>query len=482
MVRTIVLDGRFESFRAHARALVADGTGPSDVRWLDPSRDPEGPRASQDLFGGTDDPTPLPSAARGAGHELRLPAAFTREAPAVACYRDPSVWRVLYTLVWRLARGERSLMDDPLDPDVVAFHRMRKAIGRDTHKMHAFVRFRRLEDPDARAGERFVAWYRPSHLIVEREAAFFQNRFPSMDWSILTPDRSAHWDGRDVTFTDGAPRDAAPDHDELEDLWCDYYASIFNPARVKVKAMEAEMPRKFWDTLPETRQIPELLADVPRRLEEMARTSRARADSAAPFVPFGAPLDELAGSLPECEGCELHRNGTRAVAGEGPPGARVALLGEQPGDLEEVASRPFVGPAGGVLDAALVRAGLDRSSLYLTNTVKHFRHEPAPRGKRRLHKRPTIEHVTRCQPWLDAELSVLGPEVLVCLGATAARAVFGPTHRMPDATDAPTPRSSRYAPVTLVTFHPAAILRAPDEPRRQALLAHLDRTLMCAHT
>ena len=481
MARTVVLDGTLDAFRAHARALIGEGVPPEGVRWRDPLRSPRAEGTGPGLFGATDAPTPPPDrAAEVLSPALALPRAYVDALPTISCYRDESVWHALYVVAWRIARGDRGLMADPLDADVAVLQRMGKAVRRDAHKMHAFVRFRRVEDPGARGGERFIAWYHPSHLIVEREASFFRGRFPSMDWSILTPDRCAHWDGREVSFTEGAPRDVAPDHDELEELWCTYYASIFNPARVKVSAMVAEMPRKFWDTLPETRQIPELLADVPRRLEEMAQNSRAVADSASPFVPFGAPLDELRETLPSCEGCELHRHGTRAVFGEGPSDASTVLLGEQPGDTEEREGRPFVGPAGEVLDAALQAVGVRREDLYVTNAVKHFRHEPAPRGKRRLHKRPTIEHVTRCQPWLDAELATLAPRALVCLGATAARAVFGPTHRMPAPDAAPEPRTSRYADVTLVTFHPAAILRAEDPARAAAMRAHLERTLRTA--
>lgn len=478
MARTVVLDGTLDAFRAHARALIGEGIPPESIRWRDPLRSPRTEGAEPGLFGASDAPSPLPD--QGSGDRipaLGLPRAYVDALPTISCYRDEAVWHALYVVAWRIARGDRGLMADPLDADVAVLQRMGKAVRRDAHKMHAFVRFRRIEDASARGGERFIAWYRPSHLIVEREASFFRGRFPSMDWSILTPDRCAHWNGQEVSFTEGAPRDAAPDHDELEELWCTYYASIFNPARVKISAMVAEMPRKFWDTLPETKQIPELLADVPRRLEEMAQSSRAVADSAAPFVPFGAPLDELRETLPTCEGCELHRDGTRAVAGEGLQDARTVLLGEQPGDTEEREGRPFVGPAGQVLDAALEAAGLRREDLYLTNAVKHFRHEPAPRGKRRLHKRPTIEHVTRCQPWLDAEMATVAPHALVCLGATAARAVFGPTYRMPDPGAPPETRTSRYANATLVTFHPSAILRAEDPTRAAAMRAHMERTL-----
>ena len=425
-----------------------------------------------------------------AEESIHLPREFVNRMQTVACHRSSDVWRVLYGILFRIAGGERDLLEDPLDKAVVAFARMEKAVRRDAHKMHAFVRFRRIDDETARNGERFIAWYRPSHLIVEREASFFRKRFPSMDWSILTPDRCALWDGATVRFTDGVSREAAPSGDELESLWCTYYASIFNPARVKIAAMTAEMPKKFWDTLPETQQIPALLDDVPRRLEEMAKTSRQMADSAMPFVPHGGSLDELREAVLGCEGCELFRNGTRPLLGEGPENARIALLGEQPGDMEERAGRPFVGPAGEVLDEAMRAAGLDRDALYLTNAVKHFRYEPAlrvagPEGnekgsKRRIHKRPTTEHVSRCQPWLDSELERVRPDALVTLGATASRAVFGPTFRMPDVTSAPLPRSSRYANRTLSTFHPAAILRAPSEGRAEAMRAHLIATLRAA--
>ena len=477
----IVLDGSLQGWRAHARALVASGASPEEVQWVDLLRG--GSAGAGGLFA-PPDPTPLPSEP---GPELMVPRAFARHAGTAACHRSPEVWPLLYRLLHRIVAGERQLLDDPLDPDIAALTRLEKAVRRDAHKMHAFVRFRRVEDPSARGGERFVAWYQPSHLIVEREAGFFRERFPSMDWSILTPDRCAHWDGAAVRFTPGAPRDHAPDHDELEEMWCSYYASIFNPARVKLKAMAAEMPRKFWPTLPETAQLPRLLADVPRRLEEMARTSRRAADSAHPFVPQDGGLDRLRGALSGCEGCELHRNGTRPVPGEGSPDAKVVLLGEQPGDTEEREGRPFVGPAGALLRRLFTDAGLDERDLYLTNAVKHFRHEVQPsgsppegRGKRRIHKRPTTQHSSRCQPWLDAELQHIQPRVLVSLGTTALRSIHGPTARMPDPADTPAERPSRYAPATLSTFHPAAILRAVEEPRRQRMMGHLVATLTAA--
>lgn len=488
--RRIVLEGTpersFDRWRDHVRALIAEGVPPDRVTFVDTIRDEYRARASVGsgepaggLFAETDLETDLETARRGGyrAAPVPLPTRFVQRLSTVACHRSIDVWGVCYELCWRITRGERNLLKDPLDPHVVAFDRMEKAIRRDAHKMHAFVRFRRVDDPEARNGERFVAWYEPSHFIVRREAEFFRRRFPSMDWSILTPDGCSHWDGDKVSFTGGVDRSKAPEGDELEELWCAYYASIFNPARLKLKAMTAEMPKKFWHTLPETAQIPQLIADVPRRLDEMARNSRAMGDSAMPFVPAGGTVEELRDALPSCEGCELAKDPTRPVPGEGRANASIVLLGEQPGDMEEQAGRPFVGPAGDVLARALESASLSRAELYLTNTVKHFRHvaqpEPGRRGKRRLHKRPTMEHVTRCQPWLDAEMQAIKPEVLVCLGATAARSVFGPTFRMPDPGAEPVSRSSRYAATTIVTFHPAAILRAADPAAAETKRSHL---------
>jgi len=539
----VILDGTADAWRAHARALAASGTPPDEIDWVDLLR---GGASDATLFAAPE-VSPLPPRPHV---DLPVPRAFGARVGTVACHRSSAIWPLLYGLLVRMIAGERRLLDDPLDAEVATFARLEKAVRRDAHKMHAFVRFRRVEDPLARNGERFIAWYEPSHLIVEREAPFFRERFPSMDWSILSPDRCAHWDGARVTFTEGVTRERAPDHDELEEMWCSYYASIFNPARVKLKAMAAEMPRKFWSTLPETAQLPELLEDVPRRLEAMARTSRRMADSAHPFVPPGAGLDELRAALPGCEGCELHRDSTRPVMGEGPADARVVLLGEQPGDAEERQGRPFIGPAGAILREAMAQASMGVEGVYLTNAVKHFRHELAAlspgeeearqqgalavdpaseapaepsaepsaghsaespaglsdgvpaglpagpatgpdsgvglgaatgtgtgRGRRRIHQRPTAQHASRCQPWLDAEMQVVQPEVLVTLGATAMRAVHGPTARLPDPLSSPAAAPSRYARITLATFHPAAILRATDGARRSGMLAHLVATL-----
>ena len=185
---------------------------------------------------------------------------------------------------------------------------------------------------------------------------------------------------------------------------------------------------------------------------------------ASPFVPQHANLSELWAAAQECRGCDLYRHATQAVLGEGPPSARIVMVGEQPGDKEDLAGHPFVGPAGVLLDRALSDAGIDRSDVYVTNAVKHFKFEE--RGKRRIHKKPSTVEVVACKPWLEAEVAIVRPELIVCLGATAARAVIGPKHRLLE-------ERGRFfehpwcASVT-ATVHPSAILRSPDPEQRHA--------------
>ena len=185
---------------------------------------------------------------------------------------------------------------------------------------------------------------------------------------------------------------------------------------------------------------------------------------AAPFVPPGATLAQLRDAAQSCQGCELYRNATQAVLGEGPSSARIVMVGEQPGDKEDLAGKPFVGPAGGLLDRALEEAGIPRSDVYITNAVKHFKFEE--RGKRRIHKKPSDSELVACRPWVAAELACIQPEIIVCLGATAARSVIGKQHSL-------LKNRGRFFDHSLAgsvtaTVHPSAILRAPDPEQRHA--------------
>lgn len=186
--------------------------------------------------------------------------------------------------------------------------------------------------------------------------------------------------------------------------------------------------------------------------------------SAAGFVPERPTLSKLQAAVQRCHGCDLYRFATQAVFGEGPVHASIVFVGEQPGNEEDIKGHPFVGPAGKILDRALMEAGIDRSDVYVTNAVKHFKFEE--RGKRRLHKKPRASEVGACHPWLEAELALIKPKIVVCLGATAAQALFGTTFRLTQERG----NFFRHAAARQVTatVHPSSILRAPDSEQRQA--------------
>jgi uracil-DNA glycosylase len=186
--------------------------------------------------------------------------------------------------------------------------------------------------------------------------------------------------------------------------------------------------------------------------------------TAKPFLPERITLATLAEAVQGCRGCDLYRNATQAVFGEGVPDAEVMLVGEQPGDQEDLRGRPFVGPAGKLLDRGLERAGIDRDDVYVTNAVKHFKFEP--RGKRRIHRKPDLAEIAACRPWLEAELDQVRPQVLVCLGATAAQSLLGRTFRV--TRQRGTFVDSPLAPAVTATVHPSSILRAADAEAREA--------------
>ncbi len=195
-----------------------------------------------------------------------------------------------------------------------------------------------------------------------------------------------------------------------------------------------------------------------------ARTPDESAGTAASLIPPGASLGRLRELARGCRACPLWRTGTQTVFGEGPVRAGILLVGEVPGNDEDLAGRPFVGPAGRLLDEALAEAGIERSQVYVTNAVKHFKWEPA--GKRRLHKKPNSREIAACRPWLEAEIAALNPSLIVCLGATAARSLLGRGFRVTRQRGQTVP--SPYGPPAIATVHPSSILRAPDTKARSA--------------
>lgn len=460
------IEPRFEAWRDAARQLLVGAVDPSQVHWSD-TTSPDAPLG--ELFdgatGGTLEPERLP----------RVPAAFITAARFVSHHRDESRWPLLYRMLWRLTHGEPNLLQIVVDDEVHRFLAMEKSVRRDVHKMHAFVRFRRVE---SEAGEHFVAWHRPDHRIVPLVGPWFTRRFAVMRWTILTPHQSVSWDCNQLGFGPGVPASAAPRGDALEELWLTYYSAMFNPNRVKVAAMKKELPVRHWPTLPEAQLIDELLRDAPDRVEKMMRsartTPRPTATDAAVFVPSKLQLPVLRAAAATCKGCELYCNATQVVFGEGPGTASAMFVGEQPGDQEDLAGRPFIGPSGKLLDRALEEAGIDRGEVYVTNAVKHFKFEQ--RGTRRIHAKPNAREMAACRPWLEAEIATVRPKLIVCLGATAGQSLMGPQFRITrDRGKIYT--DTKWAPAVVATNHPSAVLRAPDPQAREEAYRHFVKDL-----
>ena len=202
--------------------------------------------------------------------ELKVPAAFVNLAQSAACHNDPSRWALLYQILWRIVRGgEKHLLSIASDPDMSKALLLERAVRKEIHKMHAFVRFRLVDTDTGTGRERYAAWFEPDHHVIEASAPFFKKRFANMDWSIFSPKCCAHWDGEQLTFTPGIPHDPTESPDELEAAWRTYYRSIFNPARLKVKMMKQEMPKRYWKNLPEADLIEELIAGSKKRVTGM---------------------------------------------------------------------------------------------------------------------------------------------------------------------------------------------------------------------
>jgi uracil-DNA glycosylase len=264
----------FETWRDAARSLLARGIGPDEVLW---SEEPS-------LF--STEEAPVAPAAMA----LRVSKAFVDLARSVTAHRSPQRHALLYRVLWRLSHGESRLLANPADADLRQLELWRKAVSRDIHKTHAFVRFRQTGSCPETGREQFVAWFEPEHRSLPLSAPFFQKRFTSMDWAILTPDCCASWDGVALEFSPGIPRSQAPaTEDALEGLWRSYYQSIFNPARLKVKMMKQEMPMKYWKNLPEAELIAELTRSSGQRTHTMLETELRPAKPA----PDNAYLKEL---------------------------------------------------------------------------------------------------------------------------------------------------------------------------------------------
>ena len=448
-----------------AVALNERGVAPEGVVFDVAGRTP-------DLFGGTAEE--VPSGVNSALPEARVPPPLKPLLAKVLLHADPERFNFAYRLLCR-TNSTPHLLSIASDRDVTRARDMEKAVRRDMHKMTAFVRFREIAEAGCEPA--FVAWFEPDHHIVEATAPFFVRRFANMRWSILTPRKSAHWNGVDLVIGRGANLADAPAADPIEEIWRTYYANIFNPARLKVKAMQAEMPKKYWRNLPEASLIEPMVKaararatamieappTISRRPPPALATAQGSQHRGADWVDQTASLLELAESEAHCQRCPLYTDATQVVPGEGQTSARLMFVGEQPGDQEDIEGRPFVGPAGKVLQSALERCGIDRAQCFVTNAVKHFKYEP--RGKRRLHKKPNNSEIDICRWWLDIERKLVQPELIVALGATAARGVLGRTVTIG-------PMRGKVFPLgpsehVLITVHPSYLLRIVDQEQKK---------------
>lgn len=447
---------RFDAWRQAARQLASAGIRAEDILWVSETE-------TVDLFGGTEIPPPGP-------HQVRVTKDFLSRARAVGFHSAPERWTLLYRALLKL-QVDRAFWENPADPLMIRLNRLSKSVRRDIHKMHAFVRFHEMDSAGPR--RRFAAWFEPEHPILQAATPFFAKRFADMDWMIATPEGTAHFDG-ELRFSDSGPRPDLPP-DASHQLWQTYFANIFNPARIKIKAMQSEMPVKYWKNLPETQLISEMLADAPRRVRAMTEAGASQAPAFAEKVtariripmPEQTPqtLGDARAQALACTRCALCQPATQTVWGEGSPTAALMIVGEAPGDQEDLAGHPFIGPAGQLLHRLMAKVGIDPNQVWLTNAVKHFKF--TSRGKRRLHQNPNGGEISHCRWWLDLERRFIAPRLTVALGASAAFSLTGNRAALTDR------RGQMERAIdggkVLITWHPSLVLRLTGKDKQLAL-------------
>jgi DNA polymerase len=421
----------WDGWRKATRSLVLAGVPPQEVRWAVRSHDEDG------------DPLREEPGSFGVSKALVSLATLAIQA------REPGRFELLYRLVWRANHGERVLEMDA-DDDLRRAKGLALAVRAEAHRMRTQVRYLAIEGTHPR----FLGWYEPAHFVLEATAQLIAKRFPELVFSIMTPDGGAHWDGEELRFSKGVARDAVRDDAGLRSWWRQHHPELLQHARIGT----ALSPAEELDEEPRSPAQPPLGPVV------------------LPLAP-DAPLQEAMHEASDCRRCHLWQPATQTVFGEGPAHAKAIFVGEQPGDQEDVIGRPFVGPAGQIMDRAMEEAGLDRRTVYITNAVKHFKFEP--RGKRRIHKTPETPEIRACRFWLDVELVRLQPKLVVAMGGTAARAVLGRAVTITRERGRPIELADGQA--AFVTVHPSFLLRLPDEEAKareyRAFVADLRKIL-----
>ena len=478
---SLQVDGGYSAWREQALRALAAGWSPEQLCWSEKSR--EAGAASQQMGLDYELSPPVSSISLrepqgcepNAEFAVRISKGLSALLQDAALCRTPERWALLYRVLWRWHHGERSVAS-VADEDGARLYEMAKAVRKEKHDMMAYVRFRHCGQ-----GKRpeYWAWFEPEHEVLEWIADYFSKRMGSTSWCIATPQRVALWDGENLQLRD-APENvdelrSGPSDDQVEALWLRYYRSIFNPARLNETALQQSMPVRFWKGLPEASLIPAMVSEArngARRVGQSGLVARMPGKSVAVTADSAQPIRGELSVLERCRRCGLWENATQAVPGEGPTTARMMLLGEQPGDHEDLAGRVFVGPAGQVLDQALQRAGLDRDQLYVSNAVKHFKWEG--RGRQRLHVSPSPAEVQACGHWLREELAQLEPAVIVTLGATALTALLGSKARLADFLSKPFLWGQTWV---IATWHPSYALRVQNAARQEEIVSGIAQAM-----
>jgi uracil-DNA glycosylase len=403
-MRRVVLANEtdWEGWRKATRSLVLAGTEPDEVRWAVRSHDEEG------------DPLQEGTGSFGVSRSLVSLAALAIQA------REPTRLDLLYRLVWNANAGKT-------DEDAVRHaQRLAFAVRSEAHRMRTHVRFLPADDCH-------IGWYAPTHFVLEANAQLIARRFPHLSFAVLTPDGVAFWDTKDLRFSAGT---TVADDDALRRWWHSASTNLLRNARIGTAIPEAEA-----------------LDEAPRPPDRPALGPVVLPAHADP------PLQEAMHEASDCHRCHLYEAATQTVFGEGPAHAKILFVGEQPGDQEDVIGRPFVGPAGQIMDRAMEEAGIDRRTIYITNAVKHFKF--TPRGRRRIHQTPEAPEIQACRFWLDVELVTLQPTLVVAMGGTAARALLG--RPVTITRERGRPIEMPDGKTAFITVHPSFLLRVPDE-------------------
>jgi len=418
---TLAHEADWEGWRTAARALALADVAETDIAW----------------HIGAGLATPLPETEA----RFSVPRNLIALAQAAVAAREPERFTLLYRLIRRARAGE-NVADDP---DFERARSMALAVRRETHRMQCLVRFLQAREATVPV---HIGWFEPAHFVQRAVAASYARDFPYQLFSILTPDESAHWTGSKLRDGPGVSSDEVTDDTALEAAWHARFADLFT---------DADPSPRPNDPPSSTLRPPDRPALGPVRLPGQATT----------------PLTRLAEDAAGCQRCPLWQPATQTVFGEGPADAAIMFIGEQPGDQEDIIGRPFVGPAGMLLDQALEEAGIDRRQAYVGNAVKHFKF--TPRRERRLHQTPEAPEIETCRFWLERERAEVHPALIVLMGATAARAVLGRPVTI---------GRERGAPFDLpdgtpgfITVHPSFLLRQPDEESKARQYAVFVREL-----